>query len=200
LQASDEAAWEMPAPESAEASEPIEAETSYSPISDEQPVWEMPAPASFDASEPAEAEPSYSPASEEQSAWEMPAAPTEEESYEPMAEEPGHETWSEAPAIEEPAVEPEPEPISVMVKGRVQVRIAPVPDFDRLLNLDGALSRVKGVDSVTLADYAQEEVTFRVEVLSDKDAGLFAREIAEAAGVNTTLVDAVDNGLIIRIN
>ncbi len=61
------------------------------------------------------------------------------------------------------------------MKGRVQVRIAPVPDFDRLLNLDGALGRVSGVDSVTLADYAQEEVTFRVEVLGEKDAGLFTR-------------------------
>ena len=90
--------------------------------------------------------------------------------------------------------------IEVSVSGRVQVRISPVPDFDRLLNLDGALGRVSGVDSVTLADYAQEEVTFRVEVLGEKDAGLFTREIAVAAGVEATLVDAADNGLVLRIN
>ena len=107
----------------------------------------------------------------------------------------------EAPAYEaEPEIVSEPAEIEVSVRGRVQVRISPVPDFDRLLNLDGALGRVSGVDSVTLADYAQEEVTFRVEVLGEKDAGLFTREIAVAAGVEATLVDAADNGLVIRIN
>jgi hypothetical protein len=88
----------------------------------------------------------------------------------------------------------------VSVSGRVQLRISPVPDFDRLLNLDGALSRVRNVESVTLADYAQEEVTFRVEVVGSKDAAEFAHEIGEAAGVITDLVDADASVLTIRIS
>jgi hypothetical protein len=95
---------------------------------------------------------------------------------------------------------PVPVTPSVSVSGRVQLRISPVPDFDRLLNLDGALSRVRNVESVTLADYAQEEVTFRVEVVGSKDAAEFAHEIGEAAGVITDLVDADASVLTIRIS
>ena len=49
---------------------------------------------------------------------------------------------------------------SPTIGGRILVSISPVPDFDRLLNLDGALGRMPGIENVTLADYAKEEVTF----------------------------------------
>ena len=168
-----------------EDSEPVVEETSSYTWTPAQPVEETPAPA-FEAP-----------------AYESIDAPAYES---PRFEEPVYETLSPAASQEALAYEPDPEAVlepaatEVSVRGRVQVRIAPVLDFDRLLNLDGALGRVSGVDSVTLADYAQEEVTFRVEVLGEKDAGLFTREIAVAAGVEATLVDAADNGLVIRIN
>jgi hypothetical protein len=184
----------------------VEPETAYWPHEDT--IWELPEPeAAAEAEALAEpegfaeaiAEPAASYWSQENTVWELPAVEVEPDvAGEATIEAPSYEDSS--PEAEEPeASEPAP-PIEVTIRGRVQVRIAPVPDFDRLLNLDGALGRVSGVDSVTLADYAQEEVTFRVEVLGDKDAGLFTREIAEAAGVNATLVEAVDNGLIVRIN
>ena len=79
--------------------------------------------------------------------------------------------------------------------GRVQVTISPVPDFDRLLNLDSALSRVGSVQSVTLADYAQEEVTFRIDLASPLSASDFASELSEAAGLNAS-VTAADGGAV----
>jgi hypothetical protein len=205
----DENAWEAPASEAhsePEAMVEAEAETQSAywpqPV-EETAVWQPQTPETEPeavAEAPVEAEPvSWSQAAEENTAWNMPAseveASAEAEVTEVVSEETAPEAW-----VPEPVVEEAPAPVDVTVRGRVQVRIAPVPDFDRLLNLDGALGRVSGVDSVTLADYAQEEVTFRVEILGEKDAGLFTRELAVSAGVDATLVDAVDNGLIVRIN
>jgi hypothetical protein len=213
------AAWDVPAPEVATepeaAADPLPEgmpETGYLPhMNDENPVWDT---AGLEPEASAEAQ-DGEPAVEETSsyAWTSvePAAEILEAGYEAPAYEsprfeppvPMTQETSVQPVIEaEPAVLPgaEAAPIEVSVSGRVQVTFSPVPDFDRLLNLDGALGRVSGVDSVTLADYAQEEVTFRVEVLGEKDAGLFTREIAVAAGIEATLVDAAGNGLVIRIN
>jgi hypothetical protein len=57
-----------------------------------------------------------------------------------------------------------------------------VPDFDRLLSLDGALGRLSSVSNVTLADYAKEEVTFRVELSKTVRAGEFAGELSRTFG------------------
>ncbi len=83
--------------------------------------------------------------------------------------------------------------------GRVQINISPVPDFDRLLNLDSALSRVSSVQTVTLADYAQEEVTFRIDLTSPLNGGDFARQLAEAAGFDTEVVQVDASSLTLRI-
>jgi hypothetical protein len=71
--------------------------------------------------------------------------------------------------VPEPAVEvPAPTPVQTsadgLLEGRLILEVAPVPDFDRLLSLDGALGRLAVVRSVTLADYSKDKVTFRVEL------------------------------------
>ena len=86
-----------------------------------------------------------------------------------------------------------------MLFGRVQVNIAPVPDFDRLLNLDSALSRVSSVQTVTLADYTQEEVTFRIDLASPLDASDFAQQVAEAAGISTEVAEADASAVTLRL-
>jgi len=211
-------AREVPAPEVVTepeaAAEPVTEgmpETGYLPhINDESPVWDI---GDLQPEVSAEAE-DGEPEVEETSSYAWIPVEAAEEALETGYEAPAYESPEfelPVPVTQEISVQPviaaeptvlpeETAPIEVSVSGRVQVTFSPVPDFDRLLNLDGALGRVSGVDSVTLADYAQEEVTFRVEVLGEKDAGLFTREIAVAAGIEARLVDAAGNGLVIRIN
>jgi hypothetical protein len=140
---------------------------------------EMPASA-YDAMEP-EPEPAYEP----EPAWEPGLM------HEP---EPAH---AEAPmAIQPPALEEMPQP---KVAGRVMVTIAPVPDFDRLLNLDGALGRMRGIANVSLADYAKEEVTFRLEVESPMSADDFARSLSESAGSPASVAGTEEGKIALRL-
>jgi hypothetical protein len=81
----------------------------------------------------------------------------------------------------------------------VQVNIAPVPDFDRLLSLDSALSHVGSVQSVTLADYAHEEVTFRIDLASPLAAVDFAQQLSDASGLATEIEDADGSAVTLRI-
>ena len=81
----------------------------------------------------------------------------------------------------------------------MQVNIAPVPDFDRLLSLDSALSHVGSVQSVTLADYAQEEVTFRIDLASPLTATDFAQQLSEASGLNAEVADADGGAVTLRL-
>jgi len=85
------------------------------------------------------------------------------------------------------------------VAGRVLVTIAPVPDFDRLLNLDGALGRMHGIANVSLADYAKEEVTFRLEVESPMTADDFAPKLSESAGSSASVATAEEGKLALRL-
>jgi hypothetical protein len=64
------------------------------------------------------------------------------------------------------------------LEGRVILSVAPVPDFERLLTIDGALGRMASVRVVTLDDYADDEVTFRVDM--ERPVGLddFVEELA----------------------
>ena len=88
---------------------------------------------------------------------------------------------------------------SITIFGRVQMTISPVPDFDKLLSLDSALARVAGVHSVTLADYAREEVIFRVELEKPVSVAEFARQLSETAGVSTDVTEASESTVSIRI-
>ena len=72
------------------------------------------------------------------------------------------------------------------LSGRIVLSVSPVPDFDRLLSLDGALCRLGCVRNVTLADYAKEEVTFRVELTDPVSVEAFTGELA--ATYNQSLV------------
>jgi hypothetical protein len=86
-----------------------------------------------------------------------------------------------------------------MLASCVDLRIAPVPDFDRLLNLDSALSRVGGVHNVTLAAFAGSEVTFRVELAYPIGPAELARQFGLAAGVVAEVVEASEASLRIRV-
>jgi hypothetical protein len=81
----------------------------------------------------------------------------------------------------------------------VQLRISPVPDFDRLLSLDGALGRMTGIGNVTLADYAREEVTFRVEVDPPTSVEDFRSRLSVSAGASIEVVASGNDGLALRL-
>jgi hypothetical protein len=87
----------------------------------------------------------------------------------------------------------------VSLEGRVLVSIAPVPDFDRLLNLDGALGRMSGVRNVSLADYAKEEVTFRIEVDQSISPEEFSQRLSDSAGARIEIASAAEGNLALRI-
>ena len=93
------------------------------------------------------------------------------------------------PVAEEP-VEPAMEPWSPTIAGLVLVSISPVPDFDRLLNLDGALGRMTGIENVTLADYAKEEVTFRVEIEPPTSLEDFRERLSQSADAQVEVVSS----------
>ena len=109
------------------------------------------------------------------------------------------------PAMPEPVAMVAPEPSvpvgpSITIFGRVQITISPVPDFDKLLSLDSALARINGVHSVTLADYAREEVIFRVELEKPVSVVEFAHQLSDTAGVPTEVTEASENTLSVRIS
>ena len=115
-----------------------------------------------------------------------------------------HETAETAPVQPEAEAKPEaPAPFnmpSITIFGRIQMTISPVPDFDRLLSLDSALARVGGVRSVTLADYAKEEVIFRVELERPVSVVEFAHQLSDTAGVGTEVTEASETALSIRVS
>ena len=110
-----------------------------------------------------------------------------EPAMEPVAEEPVEPVME--PVAEEP-VEPAMEPWSPTIAGLVLVSISPVPDFDRLLNLDGALGRMTGIENVTLADYAKEEVTFRVEIEPPTSLEDFRERLSQSADAQVEVVSS----------
>ena len=85
------------------------------------------------------------------------------------------------------------------LEGSFQLTISPVPDFDRLLSLDGALGRLARVRSVTLADYARDEVTFRVEVGQVTDGEELASELGEASRQAMEVVSTTPERLELRV-
>jgi hypothetical protein len=89
--------------------------------------------------------------------------------------------------------------LSTTIFGRVQVVISPVADFDRLLSLDGALAGIEGVKSVTLADYAREEVAFRLELEKPFTAGDLAARLSENAGLPASVAEASETALSLRL-
>src|SRR5690606_22385881 len=103
-----------------------------------------------------------------------------------------------APALEAPEAEAAA-PAPSTIEGRVLVSIAPVPDFDRLLSLDGALGRMEGIANVTLADYAKEEVTFRVEVSAPTSVDDFRDRLSQSSGNEIEVVGRREDGLSLRL-
>lgn len=91
------------------------------------------------------------------------------------------------------------EPAAPRLEGRIQLTIAPVPDFDRLLNLDAALGRVNGVRSVTLADFAREEVVFRVEFEATVPLADLLEQLGAAAHQRFEVVAFEPGGVSLRL-
>jgi hypothetical protein len=106
----------------------------------------------------------------------------------------------EALSTEEPAATAMSETAAVMLDGRILVRIAPVPDFDRLLNLDGALGRMERVRNVTLADYTKEEVTFRVELTGPISDQEFSQRLAATTGYDLSVLAAEPASIDLRLS
>jgi hypothetical protein len=199
---------EAPAMTDAEAI--AEAETSLEETAPE-PAIEMADSVAFE-SETTEAEATSGVALEEQSNVEEPTNVDEPVSIEePVAEAPVEEQadaafWAETTA--KPATESEPAAeaiaattggIASLVSGKLLISISPVPDFDRLLNLDGALGRMASVRNVSLADYAKEEVTFRIEIDEPLTADEFARRLGESAQIAVDAVSADEGNLALHI-
>jgi hypothetical protein len=83
--------------------------------------------------------------------------------------------------------------------GRIRLRLAPVPDADRLLDLDEALRRMNGVHNPMLIYYADEAVTFRVELEAPVPVAAFVQSFAAASGSKAEVVSAEADGLILRL-
>jgi hypothetical protein len=171
-----------------------EAEEGPSGAAEAEPAWDAPvaAPATVEdevaTEEPGadatswEASVAYASAAEHEDATvedqrhasEAPLAPWSHPEYRPVlnafAEDEG------------PAATHGQPPAAAAIEGRIVLNVTPVPDFDRLLSLDAALGRVSSVSNVTLADYAKEEVTFRVELAAPVDVEDFAAELSRTFG------------------
>lgn len=128
-----------------------------------------------------------------------------QEPGQPAVYEPGEAAMAPSPAPGGPAPEgaeaaaqlPEEEN-GQKVSGTIMVSIAPVSDFEHLLNLDGALGRMADVGNVSLADYANEEVRFRVDVTSPMSVREFVQTLAACAGVAMELVSAGPGAISLR--
>ncbi len=123
-----------------------------------------------------DAAPNPEPAPVAESAW---LATTQSGTSRPSDREKVEPDGPAAAEIEAPGRE---DPEKPLVGGRLILHISPVPDFDRLLSLDGALGRLSFVHNVTLADYAREEVTFRVELGEGTNAEAFTSELSQMSG------------------
>jgi hypothetical protein len=151
------------------------------------------APEAAAASNPEdEAMPSGSPG-----AWLAPGEP-ETEAPAPQPQAPADASSPTVPLPLAPVFLPRVE-TTTTVFGRVEVMISPVADFDRLLSLDSALARVEGVGAVTLADYAREEVVFRIELEKPFTAAAFAERLSETAGLPATVAEASESVLSLRV-
>jgi hypothetical protein len=189
----------------AEAEAPAAPEAAPAP---QPPVWEEQEFENFEPQPLADAE--LEPAdSLSPSSWPVqPPADLQAPAPTPVSQQ---QTWPQATQPAEPAattpepardVAPEvsiPAGPSITIAGRVQITISPVPDFDRLLSLDSALARIKGVHSVTLADYAREEVIFRVELDQPMSVVEFAHHLSDTGGIATEVTEASESTLSIRI-
>ena len=163
-----------------------------------QSAWQQPV-ASAPVEEPASIEESAPIEMPAASVWSTDMTPT------PVSEpEPVVEAAAMAGEMAPVAVEPESAPVqspnaTITLLGRIQLAISPVPDFDRLLHLDSSLGKMSGVHGVTLADYAQEEVTFRVDLDGAISALDFAQQLSDKAGVNATVTAASEGSLSLRL-
>ena len=157
--------------------------------------------------EPAYEEPQYfTPAPVSEQPLAVAPTPSDDFTYSPPAEEEDEAAAAEAmmqqyvsqpaPADEAPAEAGDHEAVS----GRVVLVIAPVPDFDRLLSIDGALGRMADVRNVSLADYAREQVTFRIEVDRPTSAEDFARDLSEASSMDISVVTSAPGNLSLRLS
>jgi len=129
---------------------------------------------------------------------ESPAAETRDEQA-PEAASETRERPGNLPEAEPPAADSGADHTETPLEGKILVKIAPVPDFDRLLNLDGALGRMQAVQNVTLADYTREEVSFRIELSLQTTIGQFCKDLADASGYRLAFLESDGERLQLRL-
>ncbi len=95
---------------------------------------------------------------------------------------------------------PVPSAAGMLLDGKIVLNVEPVPDFDRLLSLDAALSRLGSVRNVTLADYARDEVTFNLEMRAAVDVESFTRELSQTTGQAFEVKAASTDNLQLRFS
>lgn len=84
--------------------------------------------------------------------------------------------------------------------GRLILRLAPIPDVDRVLALDDALRRLDSVASVTLVDYVDETASFRLELQEPVSSGRFSEEFERSAGIGARVEAASQGHLSLRLS
>ncbi len=184
-----------------ETSEPSYEESSAieSAMTGDETVAEMPAADEPTDEEPATAASWGEPSTVAADSWNTARFAATEMPVEPEVAPEAHASHEIEPG-NEVAPEEAPEPTTgETIAGRVLVSISPVPDFDRLLSLDGALGRMSGIGNVTLADYAREEVTFRVEVDPPTSVEDFRSRLSVSAGASIEVVASGGDGLALRL-
>ncbi len=115
--------------------------------------------------------------------------------------------WPEDATPEQPsaalhlvATPPESEPeLGDYLAENLTLVLLPVPDFDHLLNLDGALGRLPGVRNVTLVDYAHEQATFRIELSESVRPDDFVCQLADISRQDMTVTDVAPDRLALNI-
>lgn len=131
----------------------------------------------------------------------------EDEEVEAYASDPQQASGSQAPAydlapgsLDASSDDPEAQVQAATLAGPFQVSLLPVPDMDRVMELDEALAHVAGIGNVMLADYAGEEVTFRLEAEEPMSPLTLAQRLGETAGIQTTLIEASDGMIRLQID
>ena len=85
------------------------------------------------------------------------------------------------------------------VSGPIQVTMSPVRGFEQVVRMDTALAGLPCVGDVALERYAQEEVTFLVDLIADLTIADFARLIGEAAGFSARILAGADGFVTLQV-
>lgn len=104
--------------------------------------------------------------------------------------------WSPGPVKTQPDTPAEPD---ATVSGRVTLQVGQVTDFDSLLTIDSALSRLTDVRNVSLANYSREEAVFRIDVAQVVSAQDLVQRLEVSSGRRLEIVAAESSTITLRL-